>query len=168
MSIIKCECEEIWKDILGYPKYQISSKGNVFSKNRKRNLKHTIRKGYHRVHLCKNGKPKYFTISFLVGEYFIPNVENKLTVDHKNGDKDNNCVCNLQWANISEQNRNQKISSKNTSGYKNIHPVRNKWKLVITVNKNQIFLGYFDCLEIAVDLRNWYYKHILGIECIER
>ena len=57
--------------------------------------------------LCKNGKIKYYHIHRLVAEAFIPNLENKPTVDHIDRNKLNNVVSNLRWATYKEQNTNR-------------------------------------------------------------
>lgn len=95
---------EIWKDIKGYEDiYQISNLGRV--KNTKRNtcLKPRIGKlGYCRVALYKNKNPKHILIHRIVANHFIENTYNKETVNHKDGNKQNNNVNNLEWATKSE------------------------------------------------------------------
>jgi len=56
-----------------------------------------MKKGYHRVKLYKDSKGKKFFIHRLVAKAFIPNPENKDTVNHKDNDKSNNKVENLEW-----------------------------------------------------------------------
>jgi len=160
-----CECEVIWKDIEGYPTYRISSKGDVYSKYKKSNLAHSIEKrGYHRVTLFKKNTRNYFSVYRLIAIHFIPNPENKPTVDHIDRDKHNNCVCNLRWANQSEQVYNQKSKSK----YKNIQLTKyKKWRLSMRINGKKKYFGSFDCLELAIDIRDWYYEHILEREIVE-
>ena len=105
--------DEIWKPISGYEGvYEVSNLGRVRSCDRivvcndgrkyKRKGK-VLRQSYdankyYKVALCKNGKQKNFSVHRLVAQAFIPNPENKLTVNHKNGDKLDNRVENLEWA----------------------------------------------------------------------
>lgn len=108
---------EVWKDIPNYEGlYQVSNLGRVksLSKNIKgRNYKEIIKvpslggKGYYRLPLCKNGKNKYFYIHRLVAKAFIPNFNNKPTVDHIDRNKLNNEVSNLRWATYKEQIANR-------------------------------------------------------------
>ena len=95
---------EIWKDIDGYEGlYQVSNLGRVKSLNYRRTGKEQNLKprnnvlGYLKVILCKNGKTKPFTIHRLVAKAFLENPDNKSDVNHKDEDKTNNCVDNLEW-----------------------------------------------------------------------
>lgn len=54
--------------------------------------------GYYVVTLVLNGKYRVFKVHRLIAEAFIPNPENKRTVNHKDGDKLNNSLDNLEWA----------------------------------------------------------------------
>ena len=67
--------------------------------NRKgKQLKPKIDKyGYETVVLTKNGSRKNFTVHKLVAWTFIPNPENKPQINHKDGNKLNNRVSNLEW-----------------------------------------------------------------------
>lgn len=104
---------EIWKDIKGYENmYQISNYGNVKSLNRAINgrwgkafIKERIlskrkdKKGYNTVALYKNNVYKTKKIHRLVAEAFIPNLNNLPQVNHKDENKSNNYVDNLEWCN---------------------------------------------------------------------
>ena len=58
--------------------------------------------GYRIACLSDNGKQKIFFVHRLVANAFIPNPLHKPTVNHIDGDKENNCVENLEWATYSE------------------------------------------------------------------
>jgi hypothetical protein len=62
-------------------------------------MKHQINKyGYHVVLLSVAGKPMTMLVHRLVAMAYIPNPENKRTVNHKTGDKNKNSVTDLEWA----------------------------------------------------------------------
>ena len=93
---------EQWKEIYGYPNYLISNTGKVYTKNRDKLLVPKVDKyGYYAVGLCKNNKVKHFTIHRLVALAFVPLVDNCNVVNHKDGNKQNNNVNNLEWTTIS-------------------------------------------------------------------
>ncbi|MGN1298135.1 MAG: NUMOD4 domain-containing protein [Clostridia bacterium] len=111
--------EEVWKDIDGYEGlYQVSNLGRVKSfdryvKNKMSNknikkgrvLRPCVSKyGYLNVNLVKNTKGKTSAIHRLVAIAFIENPENKLCVNHIDGNKKNNNVYNLEWVTHSENN----------------------------------------------------------------
>lgn len=97
--------EEIWKDIKGYEGlYQVSNLGRVRSFPRQGTRKEeTIlrltktKKGYLSLHLCKNKEGRSFRVHRLVAEAFIPNPTNLPQINHKDENKLNNCVDNLEW-----------------------------------------------------------------------
>ena len=93
---------ERWKQIDGYD-YEVSDQGNVRNMRTGKILKPKKHGGYLRVGLYKNGKEKNCFIHRLVAETFIPNPENKATVNHINEIKTDNRVVNLEWATMNEQ-----------------------------------------------------------------
>jgi hypothetical protein len=101
---------EIWKAIINYEGlYEVSNWGRVKSLNYNHTGKEGILKpgattdGYLFVALCKNGERTTKRVSRLVAEAFIPNPENKATVDHINQIRDDNRAENLQWLTQQEQ-----------------------------------------------------------------
>ena len=59
--------------------------------------------GYFMVSLCRDGKPRYFYIHRLVAKAFVLNRKSKPEVNHKDGNKQNNCATNLEWVTRLEQ-----------------------------------------------------------------
>ena len=119
---------EIWKDIEGYEGlYKVSNLGRIkslpkFHKTRYSGYmkKERILKprfdtyGYLMVVLCKNKKEKNYLVHKLVANAFIPNTKNYDCINHKDEDKTNNCVDNLEWCDRYYNNnygtRNKRIS----------------------------------------------------------
>ena len=94
--------------IEGYPDYFILENGVVWSMKTNKAIKHHNHpEGYIQVCLCKDGKGKTFLLHRLLGKHFIPNPDNKPTIDHINRIKTDNRLKNLRWATQSEQNQNQ-------------------------------------------------------------
>lgn len=90
-----------WKRIAGYEDYEISDTGLVRSLKRGGTRVLSPRKngrnGYLFVSLCKEGKAKHIFVHRLVAEAFVPNPLGLETVNHKDEDKTNNQVSNLEW-----------------------------------------------------------------------
>ena len=104
--------EEVWKDIGGYEGlYQVSNLGRIKSLDR-RTMKWKIKalgfngkNKYLQVSLYKNNIEKRYLVHRLVAQAFIPNLYNKETINHKDGNKQNNNVNNLEWATRSENSQ---------------------------------------------------------------
>lgn len=99
--------KEIFKTIKNYPNYQISNLGNVKNKKTDKILsKRKSNNGYLRVNvrtgLIKYEKPHTIMIHKLVAEYFVPKIKGKNYVNHIDGNKENNCVNNLEWVTAKE------------------------------------------------------------------
>lgn len=104
--------EEIWKDVCGYEGlYQVSNLGNVRSLDRFELLKNNVSRrrkgrmlkqqvdkdGYLVVGFTKEAKHYYFKVHRLVATAFLENSENYNQVNHKDENKGNNVVTNLEW-----------------------------------------------------------------------
>lgn len=96
----------MWKKIKRNDNYSINKQGQVRNDKTSHIKKPTLNKrnGYLVVDLYKDNKREKVTVHRLVAEAFIPNPENKPTVDHIDGNRQNNSVDNLRWATYSEQN----------------------------------------------------------------
>ena len=120
--------EEIWKSVVGYEGlYEVSNKGNVrgVKRNKLSCLKHqngsviikpkpkkpTITNKYYSVVLSKNGKTKNIRVHRLVAQAFLENPNNLPQINHKDENKLNNCVENLEWCSCKY---NQNYGSRNT------------------------------------------------------
>lgn len=84
--------------IKDFPNYRIDKIGNVFNSNGLKLKPSISNTGYLRVSLSNNDvKHKRFLVHRLVAETFIPNPNNYPQVNHKDENKTNNCVENLEW-----------------------------------------------------------------------
>ncbi len=100
---------EIFKPVEGYPNYEVSNFGRVFSKKSDKFLKPLLLKiGYLQVSLYKDNKKKSMYVHRLVAFAFIDNPESKPMIDHIDQNRQNNTVSNLRWATNSENQQNTK------------------------------------------------------------
>lgn len=91
------------KQIKDYLNYYIDEYGNVYNDLSGNILKGSIgENGYKYYRLSKNNKKKMFYAHRLVAEYFLSNPNNLPIVNHKDGNKLNNNVNNLEWVSYSE------------------------------------------------------------------
>lgn len=102
------------KRIAGFENYSISTDGIVVNEKRGKQVKPNIVKGYYRLQLSKDNKTTNKQVHRLVAEAFIPNPDNLPCVNHKDENKLNNCVDNLEWCtqeyNNSYGTKGQRIS----------------------------------------------------------
>ena len=89
----------MFEKIKGFPQYEINTKGQIRNSNKHILSQSISNNGYYRVHLCKNGKTKWYAVHRLVAETFIPNPLHLPEVNHKDENKLNNEVSNLEWCN---------------------------------------------------------------------
>lgn len=136
--------QEMWKPIKNYEGlYEISNFGNVKSLERICKTEKGTRivpekmlsaskdsSGYLYVPLSVNGTHKNYFVHRLVLEAFESNTERKKQVNHKNGNKLNNCLDNLEWC-TAKENINHK--------YKVLNYKAHNRKKVICLETNEIF-----------------------------
>ena len=149
--------DEIFKPISGYESYLIGTYGTVM-RNGKILKTHLSHDGYVLVSLCKDGKCKSFSIHRLVAGAFIENPNNLPQINHKDEDKTNNFVENLEWCDA-KYNNNYGTRIKRLS--RPIYQIDSKtlniikeWDSIIDASK---ILGISDRI-----IRNCCDKHIFG------
>ena len=135
--------DEIWVDLKYYEKmYQISNHGNVFSKISEKVLKPYFNtNGYLNISL----KGKMMPIHRLMAIQFLPKINGKNQVNHKNGIKIDNRLENLEWVN-NRENVAHFYGNKNTGVQKT---KANKFSVKIYSEGKQIYLGTFPEIEQA-------------------
>ena len=99
--------KEVWNTIEGFEGYEVSSIGRVKSYKSNRSggkilCPIKVRRGYLVVNLMCNGKMSQHLIHRIVAKAFIPNPHNKPQVNHKNFNKEDNTVDNLEWVSSRE------------------------------------------------------------------
>ncbi len=93
-----------WKEIPGFPGYRLASDGRVYSDKIKDIRKPNTSGNYHMIQLCHKSKTKSITLHRLVAKlYGEPLIDAKKTqANHKDGNKDNNHIDNIDWLTPSE------------------------------------------------------------------
>ncbi len=135
--------------------YSVDTLGSVYSYkfNKKKKIKsRPDAKGYLLVGLHHNGITKTHKVHRIVAMAFIPNPENKPQVNHKDGNKQNNYYCNLEWA-TSEEN----LLHAYRTGLKNSD---HSGKPVISINLNTSISTRFNSMHEAERLTGISYKGI--------
>ena len=136
---------EIWKDAKGYEGfYQVSNLGRVKSVGHKSGIRimkgRKLHSGYLLMDLWKDGHKSYVLVHRLVAETFIPNPFGKTTVNHKDGNKLNNSIYNLEWNTLSENIRHAFTNGLN-------HAVGKK--KIVQKNKNGDVVKVWDSIKEA-------------------
>lgn len=93
------------KEIENYSNYLVSDDGRIFNKRGGEIKQRLNRCGYPTIYLWKNNKGTCYCVHRRVAIAFLPNPENKPCVNHKDGNKANNNLDNLEWCTYSENLR---------------------------------------------------------------
>jgi hypothetical protein len=153
-----------FEPLKGYEeKYSINKIGEVYSNKHKKILKpNNDGNGYLYVVLTKNSIEKSIKIHRLLALQFIPNPNNYEMIDHIDRNKLNNSLTNLRWTTRSINSRN--YIRPNKSGFPNIYiNACGNYKVIIMLNKINIFDKTFKTLDEALSERDWAYDYY-GIE----
>ena len=150
-------------DFLGYPNYTITDDGRVFSLNymhtgKKKELKPQKNiNGYNRMELSIEGKKKKFMVHRLVALAFIPNPDNLPEVNHKDENKTNNMVGNLEWCSIKYNNtygtRLERVSKIQLNRKDKSRPVKQ-------FTKDGVFIKEYPSMHEVERQTGFYYSHI--------
>ena len=132
---------EKWKTIIDFPNYDVSSFGKIRNNKSGKIMKNSIKSGYCNISLINENNYKTLKVHRLVALAFIENPENKSEVNHKDKNKLNNSISNLEWMTRRENNIHRCIGLKNTC---------NTNKVVIRIDKetNEI-LEKYNSIELA-------------------
>jgi flagellar biosynthesis/type III secretory pathway chaperone len=156
---------EVWKNVEGFVGYKVSNFGRVIGPY-KRVLKHKLilkdTLFYYGVSPRKNGKNYHKTIHRLLAIAFIPNPENKPTVDHIDRNSLNNALSNLRWATRTEQNLN-KHNKPGILQEKNIYKHGNGFRVRIPRNCKIVYNKTFPTLQEAIIARDLF---LLQLPCV--
>ena len=166
--------QEIWKDIPNYEGYyQVSNLGNVKSLARFNNLGKRVKErvlknlvnttnGYLVVNLSKIGLVKTKQIHQLVAEAFLNHSQkgHKLVVNHKNFNRQDNRLENLEI--VTQRENTNKKHKKSKSKYIGVtwHKRVNKWTAQILYKRKNIHLG---CFNNEIDAHNAYQNKLKEI-----
>lgn len=110
---------EEWREISGLSGYYVSSLGNVRNNKGEQMSKELSNAGYYRVHLCKGGVAKHYSIHRLVAEAFVDRRSCCPIVNHKDGCKTNNTATNLEWCSHSSNLQHAYDSGLRTGNFGN-------------------------------------------------
>lgn len=159
--------DEKWIDIENYEGiYKISNYGRVKSLSRilfnGKGLFKTKDKilspkfgnnGYYSFYLSKEKKTTSYLAHRLIAKAFIPNPENKPTVNHKDLDRANNCISNLEWNTYRENNCHKFQKDKKKYIGVSFHKRNQKWTSYIFINKKLLHLGSYETAHEAFQAR---------------
>lgn len=171
--------EEIWKDIPDYEGiYQASNLGRIRSLDRMKRhgekskylfrggikSQHVSNFGYYNTSLCKDGKSKTFSVHSLIAITFLGHAPNKykgLVVNHKNFDKLDNRVENLELITVRENTNMKHIPSASKYTGVTFKKRDQKWQSAIFIGGKTEYLGVF---ENELDAAKAYQKRLKEIQ----
>lgn len=151
--------QETWKPVVGFEgRYEVSSQGRfkalareiIYKDGRKGKLKEKMIRG------CV-GKHGYVVISFdtktkclahrVVAEAFLGVQEYKTTVNHKDGNKTNNCIENLEWATYAENNQHARSTRLNNQHGENTNLSKYTDQFIAAVrNVHEVYGAHYELL----------------------
>jgi hypothetical protein len=140
---------EEWRVINDYPNYSVSNLGNVKNNTTNKIMRQNVKGGYCCLSLVNNKKNYTFKVHRLVALAFLSNPDNKPTVNHKDKNRCNNKLENLEWMTHEEQMEHRSIGLI-------LKPNTNK--PIYRLSKNDEILDLFNSIE---DAGKWAFENKL-------
>ena len=130
-----------WREVKEYSNYEVNQLGEIRHKKRQKILKPRDNNGgYQYVNFKINGKNTNFAVHRIVANAFIPNPNGYTEVNHKDYNKKNNCVNNLEWVSSSQNKQHSYLKQENK---------KSRGKAVNQYTKEGTFLKTFDSVSDA-------------------
>lgn len=132
-----------WREVKEYANYEVNQFGEIRHKKRKKILKpRSNNGGYQYVNFKINGKNTNFAVHRIVANAFIPNPNGYTEVNHKDYDKTNNCVNNLEWVSSSQNKQHSYLKKENK---------KSRGKAVNQYTKDGVFIKTFETITDAAE-----------------
>ena len=129
-----------WREVKEYNHYEVNQFGEIRHRIRKKILKPRINNGYQYVNFKINGKNVNFSVHRIVANAFIPNPNGYTEVNHKDYNRSNNCVDNLEWVSSSQNKYHAFLKEENK---------KSRGKAVNQYTKEGILIKTFDTITEA-------------------
>jgi len=132
-----------WRQVQEHANYEVNQFGQIRHKKRKQILKSRGNNGgYQYVNFKIDGKNTNFAVHRIVANAFIPNPKGYTEVNHKDYDKTNNCVENLEWVSSTQNKQHAYLKEKNRNS---------RGKEVEQYTKNGILIKRFPTITAAAN-----------------
>ena len=119
-----------WRTVAGFESYEVSSRGDVRGKARCVNLKQRRdHKGYPTVWLYKNRRRRAIGVHRLVARAFIGRGRRGYQINHRDGNKANNHVRNLEWVTASQNTQHAYDNGLSPRGSNHYCAKLNAWRV---------------------------------------
>ena len=136
---------EIYHNINGYQNlYIINREGTIISLKKNKEITHKDDRGYCKVQLSRDGIKKTFYVHRLVWDTFN-GLNEGMTINHKDGNRSNNCIDNLEEVSHKQNLRSfNKRSKGQSSKFRGVSKTNGgKWRAYIQPDRRQVCLGVF-------------------------
>jgi len=153
----KAPKEYTWVEVKGFPEYEIHPLIGIKRKNREKPLKGRTWLGYPKITLMKDGKKHERRIHRLIAEHFLPNPDNKPVVNHKDSNRMNFSIDNLEWVDFSENQYHRWLTHKQGVNKMKYTPEYGKHK-----KNDKISKKVKENIQMNANRRGMLYKETLG------